>query len=177
MKIALDTGHGGLDPGASGGGMKEKKINFNVATELARLLKAKGHTVMLTRPNDETLDLLKRAKLINAFNPDIAISVHHNAGGGQGYDVIHNVAKSESYTLAIMIAREFELLKQTKHKVFSRTNSFGTDYYGIQRLTKAPLVITEFAFLDSADVKDIDTLAEQMAEADAIYKAIINWGA
>ena len=172
-KLAIDVGHGGVDSGAIGGGMQEEKVNLNVALELEKLLLTDGHyEVMMTRRDDTYLTLSKRSRLINAFNPEIVVSIHHNAGGGFGYDVIYNSNKTASFILATDISREFDLLGQTKHRVFSRINNFGTDYYSIQRLTKAPCVITEYAFMDTSDVKDIDTLTEQWHEARAIFRAI-----
>jgi N-acetylmuramoyl-L-alanine amidase len=173
IKIAIDVGHGGIDNGTHGGGMNEDKVNLNVALELEKLLLASGHyEVFMTRRDDNFLTLAQRSRKINAFVPNIVISIHHNAGGGVGYDLIYNCNKTASYILAIEISREFDLLGQTKHRIFSRVNSTGADYYSVQRLTKAPCVISEYAFMDSVDVKDIDTLTEQWHEARAIFKGI-----
>ena len=176
-KIAIDTGHGGTDSGATGGGMLEKKINYNVATKLKDLLLVAGFTVFMDRPNDETISLDVRSQLINKFNPDITVSIHHNAGGGYGYDLIYNVGKNEpaSKKLANLIAPEFKSLGQTEHKIYNKTQSDGRDYYSIQRNTLSPTLICEFAFLDTLDVKDVDTLTEQWAEAKAISKGLINY--
>ena len=173
IKIALDAGHGGIDNGTHGGGMQEEKVNLNVALELQKLLNESGHyEVFMTRVDDKFLSLSQRSAVINKFAPNIAIAIHHNAGGGHGYDLIYNVKKTTSYALALHIAQEYDAIGQTKHKIYFRTNIIGNDYYSIQRLTKAPCVITEFAFMDTDDVKDIDTSTEQKNEAMAIFKAI-----
>lgn len=172
MKIGLDFGHGGADPGAQGGGMLEKKINLNVGLKLDALLRDSGHIVTVTRKGDATLDLMDRARILNTAHTDINVSVHHNAGGGHGYDIIHNLNKPESKALGLLIADEFKKLGQTQHKIFSKVGKTGGDYYGMQRMTTAPCVIVEFAFLDTDDVKEVDTLSEQWAEATAIFKAI-----
>ena len=50
--ILVDPGHGGLDPGAVGHGVREKDINLAVSTLLAARLAAAGATVLLTRSGD-----------------------------------------------------------------------------------------------------------------------------
>ena len=52
MKICLDPGHGGKDPGAVNEGFKEKDIVLNIALKLAEILKVKGIEVFLTRDGD-----------------------------------------------------------------------------------------------------------------------------
>ena len=88
-KIVIDIGHGGKDPGANGAGMLEKKINWNVARKLNDLLVMDGYIVTMTRNCDEFVDLTPRTRIINRANPDIFVSIHHNAGGGHGFDVIY----------------------------------------------------------------------------------------
>lgn len=172
-KVAIDIGHGGIDGGTHGGGMKEKKVNWNEGMELNRLLIASGnYTTFVTRPNDEFITLNKRSALINAFNPEIAIAIHHNAGGGHGYDIIYNHDKPLSLKIAFLLKKEYDLSGQIKHGVFDRVNLRGQDYYGIQRNTKAPLIISEYAFMDTDDVKKIDTLDKQKAIAMMQFKAI-----
>lgn len=174
-KVSVDLGHGGTDPGTSGGGMLEKNVNLNVGMEYNRLLLADGHyDVLMTRTADTAISLEARAAKINTFNPVFAISIHENAttaGGAYGYQTIYNVNKPASLKLANLINTEFSALGQTKNNSFSKAQSDGRDWYGIQRLTNCPTVITEFAFMNSPDVLDIDTLTEQKAIAMALYKA------
>jgi len=81
IKIVLDPGHGGEDPGALGpGGLKEKDVVLAVAKELASLLeKEPGIKVYLTRDKDSFLTLDRRAEIANQIGGDIFISIHANA--------------------------------------------------------------------------------------------------
>lgn len=176
-KIVIDIGHGGKDPGAHGGGMQEKKINWNVAVKLKELLLADGYIVQTTRDGDYFVDLTPRADIINKAKPDIFVAIHHNAGGGDGFDVIYQTDpkySEASKKLAGLVALEFEKLGQNKHKVFTRPSSSNPkeDWYTILAKSNVPGIITEYAFLDSKDVQMVDTLTEQHAEASAIHKAI-----
>jgi len=175
-RIGIDFGHGGVDPGASGGGMLEKKINYNVGMELRRLLMTAGHEVVLSRTEDATLGLSARTKIFNTKKCDLVVSVHHNAGGGDGYDIIHQVDPKwtiKSKRLAGMVAFEFDKLNN-KHRVFTRSSTKNPkeDYHTIIALTECPAIITELAFLDTRDVMVVDTLNEQKLEAMAIFRAI-----
>ncbi|MBC7348281.1 MAG: N-acetylmuramoyl-L-alanine amidase, partial [Clostridia bacterium] len=56
MRVVLDAGHGGRDPGAVGrGGLQEKQVNLAVALALEKKLTRRGWTVVLTRASDVTL--------------------------------------------------------------------------------------------------------------------------
>ncbi len=80
MKIGIDPGHGGRDPGAVGGaGVKEKDITLAISLELNRLLKAKGLDIFMTRVDDSYLELVTRSALLNNTKCDLAISVHINS--------------------------------------------------------------------------------------------------
>jgi N-acetylmuramoyl-L-alanine amidase len=97
-RIAIDPGHGGFYPGTVGvKGLTEKEVNLAVALELRDLLRAAGAEVLLTRetdrdfltPADSSLrsDLLERSRLSNAFQPDLFVSIHHNADANGAHDV------------------------------------------------------------------------------------------
>jgi len=80
-KIVLDPGHGGKDPGAIGlDGSTEKDIVLRIAKKLAaKLRKELGIQVVLTRKDDQYLELIDRTYLANAEAADLFISLHMNA--------------------------------------------------------------------------------------------------
>jgi len=73
-------------------GYTEAAFNFNVAIRLARLLRAEGATVILTRTNNHGVGpcITRRAAIGNRAHADAAISIHADGGppGGSGFDVI-----------------------------------------------------------------------------------------
>ena len=76
--IALDPGHGGVDPGAIGGsGIYEKIITLAAARQLKKSLEATGrYKVILTRERDVSLELSERREIARAAEADIFVSLH-----------------------------------------------------------------------------------------------------
>jgi N-acetylmuramoyl-L-alanine amidase len=63
MLIIIDPGHGGQNPGAVHGGVKEKDINLLLARQVAAFLPE--YQVLLTRQEDVTTPLAQRVKVAN----------------------------------------------------------------------------------------------------------------
>ena len=77
--VVLDPGHGGTDPGAVGGGVREKDVTLDVATRVKALLEEGHLAVSMTRDGDTTLSLKDRVLLANAKRPDLFVSIHVNS--------------------------------------------------------------------------------------------------
>ncbi|NLK66822.1 MAG: N-acetylmuramoyl-L-alanine amidase [Campylobacteraceae bacterium] len=78
--IVLDPGHGGKDPGAVGGGLREKDIVLYIAKKLGDDLKGRGYKVLYTRSADKFINLKSRTAYANKQEADMFISIHVNAG-------------------------------------------------------------------------------------------------
>jgi N-acetylmuramoyl-L-alanine amidase len=175
-KVFIDPGHGGNDPGAVANGIIEKNINLTVALKLKELLICKGFDVKLSRDTDTYVSLTERCNMANDWNADIFVSIHHNAGGGDGYEVIHTIHTDMSLgdELAQIIGQAFGELGQNCRMIYSResTNYPNQDYYTVIQNTNMAAIITEYAFIDTMDVQVVDTIEELYDEAGAIYKGI-----
>ena len=79
--VAIDAGHGGVDPGAHGpSGTWEKNITLKVARELAKLVDAQpGMTAVLTRDGDYFIPLKRRYQIARQHNADLFVSIHADA--------------------------------------------------------------------------------------------------
>ena len=77
--VIIDPGHGGLDPGASRKGVKEKDVVLDISREMARLINAlPGFRAQLTRSGDYGLELWQRVDFARRKEGDVFISVHCN---------------------------------------------------------------------------------------------------
>lgn len=79
--VAVDAGHGGIDPGAHGrGGLLEKDVTLAIALKLARKIDAQpGMRAVLTRPDDTFVELRERTNRARRAQADLFVSVHANA--------------------------------------------------------------------------------------------------
>jgi N-acetylmuramoyl-L-alanine amidase len=80
LRVVLDAGHGGEDPGAVGY-VIEKHVTLDVVRRLAlRLRENLSAEVILTRGGDATVPLAERTAIANRANADVFLSIHANAG-------------------------------------------------------------------------------------------------
>ena len=77
--IVIDPGHGGTDPGAVNGSLKEKTAVLGVAKKLGEILKSRGYKVYFTRSTDVFINLRSRTKFANDKMADLFVSIHANA--------------------------------------------------------------------------------------------------
>jgi N-acetylmuramoyl-L-alanine amidase len=113
--VVIDAGHGGHDPGASGGdelgGLKEKTLTLALARALRdELVREGGVRVALTREDDRFLVLDERAEIARALGADLFLSIHADSAGDQagisGASVYTLSAKASSQAAERFAARE-----------------------------------------------------------------------
>lgn len=173
-KVFLGVGHGGTDPGAVANGFYEKDLNLSIALACNEVLARHGISTQMSRTKDENDGLSEEIKECNTFNPDLAVEIHNNAGGGDGCEIYHYSKGGTSKTLAQNILDEVVKIGQNSRGLKTKLNDSGKDYFGWIRNTIAPAVIVECAFLDNkTDIQIIDTEAERKTFGDAIAKGIL----
>lgn len=103
--IAIDAGHGGIDPGAIGSnGTKEKDVTLIIAKELAAIVtKEPGMRAVLIRDGDYFIKLRQRINLARKSKADLFISIHadafphdRNVQGSSVYMLSHKGTSSEA---------------------------------------------------------------------------------
>lgn len=78
--VVLDPGHGGIDPGATGGGVTEAELMLILAQEVRdALLRSGDFNVVLTRNGDEFVSLERRVQIAREAGADLFISFHADA--------------------------------------------------------------------------------------------------
>jgi len=84
VRVVIDPGHGGRDPGAPArfGGGHEKDVNLAAGLILHDLLEASGrYDAVMTRDTDVFIDLNDRPRIARDLEADLFISLHANATG------------------------------------------------------------------------------------------------
>ncbi|MBS0373400.1 MAG: N-acetylmuramoyl-L-alanine amidase [Proteobacteria bacterium] len=95
--VAVDAGHGGVDPGATGrDGTREKDVTLAIARALAQRINAEpGMRAILTRPGDVFVPLKERVERAREAQADLFVSVHADAIADR------SVAGSSVYVLSL----------------------------------------------------------------------------
>lgn len=164
-KVFFDAGHGGSDPGAVKY-VTESKVNIKVVEFAVEYLK-KHFVVDVYKDvsDDSTTTISKRA---NKWKADLFVSVHFNAGGGDGYE-------------ALVYGSGNELLGKCFEKYVKQVgqNSRGVKYrpdLGVLRLTNMPAILNEIAFVDNKkDIQDWDGKSELEKMGKALALATAEW--
>lgn len=173
-KIFIGVGHGGSDSGAVANGFKEKDVNLAIAKVVCSELERHKVEVKMSRIADISEDLNDKIRRCNAFNPDFALDIHNNAGGGDGAEAFHHYGGGKGKTLANNVLAEIVKIGQNSRGAKIKKNIWGKDYFAFIRDTNAPAIILECAFLDNKkDVAIIDTAEEQKNMGIAIAKGIL----
>ena len=178
-KVVIDAGHGGNDPGAISGNLKEKDLNLEAAQYMYKRLQELGIPSTIVRNTDETLERKERInRIMNAYgnSPDIImISNHINAGGGEGAEIVY--ALRSNPTLAEMALDNIGEAGQIERKVYQRRlpENPNQDYYFIIRDTgNLESLLVEYGFIDND--KDAYKLQNNLTDyVEGVVKAIADY--
>ena len=171
--------HGGADPGAVSGNLKEKDLNLQAAQYMYKRLEELGIPATIVRNTDETLDRKERInRILNAYgnNSDvILISNHINAGGGEGAEIVY--ALRNNPTLAQMALDNIGDAGQIERKVYQRRlpENPNKDYYFIIRDTgNLESLLVEYGFIYNAN--DAYKLQNNLTDyVEGVVKAIADY--
>lgn len=97
--VVIDPGHGGKDPGALRGNVKEKDIVLSVSKFLKDEL-SNDFNVIMTRNTDVFIKLSERPEIANKSKAKLFVSVHANASENtkaNGVEVFYFSKKSSPY--------------------------------------------------------------------------------
>lgn len=172
----MDPGHGGIDPGATFGRIKEKDIVLSVAAKLYDELDINCYDTMLSRVSDYKVLLLNRALAANDWGADIFVSIHCNADPDEdapgmreakGSEIWIYPGSKEGMRLALCISnrvpeffpgRRFRGIKEARFTVLKRT--------------RMPSVLVELAFIDTRKSHELGDFLVQQKIARCIASGI-----
>jgi N-acetylmuramoyl-L-alanine amidase len=168
MRIVIDAGHGGKDPGAVGNGLREKDLTLTLAKRIGKLLAARGAEVYYTRDSDVFVELSDRAMFANQLGADYFMSFHINAGGGTGFETFVQTGSSGATVANQNVIHRRVALLYAQEGLPDRGAKQAN--LAVLRETHMPAILLEYGFIDSA--KDAARLAdpawlERLAQATA----------
>ena len=184
LKVVVDAGHGGTDPGAvSSSGVREKDLTLMISQYMYEEFQRRGVPVTLIRNTDETISPTERVNRVLAAygdNPNVVvISNHINAAGSgiqgaEGAEVIY--ALRDNSNLASNILTALGNAGQKMRKFYQRRLPSDTskDYYFMHRNTgsKTHPVIVEYGFIDNPE--DLAKIQSNYKKyVDAVVDAVI----
>lgn len=187
VKIGIDPGHGGTDPGAVGPtGLQEKDVNLSTSVLLRDALVAQGATCYLTRTGDSTVSLTARTDYFNSIPVDRAESCHYNASGtaSANYTGVHIyddgtntcTASATSKDMATKAAARLDTalgigVVSCNCPTFMR--GVHGDNFHMVRETAMPAMLTEASFISNPTEEGLlKTDARKCTIAGAIAKGI-----
>lgn len=161
---AVDMGHCPKSTGANGY-LNELTEDRKIGAALIKELQARGHKVIDVTPADSASEWLTgRANRANAAGADFFVSIHLNAGGGTGTEVLtttNSGAKTEAARVSATLAKALGLRDR------GRKNR---DNVTVIKKTKMPAMLVEVCFVDTKQ----DAEAYWKLGAEGVALAIAN---
>jgi N-acetylmuramoyl-L-alanine amidase len=154
--IVIDPGHGGRDDGASGTFSKEKNINLAIALKTGNYLKEnlKNATVIYTRDDDSTVDLIERPRIANKYNADLFISIHSNWAKSK------SVAGAETFVMGHTKDQENLEVAMKENEVIMLEEDYSTKYAGFD--PKSPESYIMFTLMQNVFLEQSTDLAAKV---------------
>lgn len=172
LKVFLDAGHGGSDPGAIGNNLKEKDVNLSVTLKVGEILKRHNVEVVYSRTTDVFLELNERAKRANDSNADVFVSVHCNSFAdlkAQGLETFSSTNSQKGTALAKCIQDSL-----IADKLYTKNRGIKTANFAVLRLTNMVAALVELAFI--SNLEDSKILINKQDElALSVAKGILNF--
>lgn len=176
LRVVLDPGHGGMDPGCDHEGRIESEDNWKLALSVKAEMEKAGIEVIMTREDNDTKVFLKdRVEIANASGADYFISLHRNIGDGYGIETWMTAnagSATEKLTSNVHNALVNAGVQRDRGIKTGTETGEGSDYYVIGNTTM-PACLIEFGFINNAeDNRLYDEKLESYAKA--IATAVLN---
>jgi N-acetylmuramoyl-L-alanine amidase len=173
LRVMIDPGHGGHDPGAVGiGGLREKDIILPIGVRVAQILEQQGVQAVLTRSNDSFVSLEGRVQMARRANADLFISIHANAISMSRPDV--NGLETYYYATGLPLAQTIHNTILQKINVGNRGVRRARFY--VLRNSPMPAVLVETGFVTGReDAAKLSNPAYREQMADAIATGILQY--
>jgi N-acetylmuramoyl-L-alanine amidase len=168
--VVIDPGHGGHDPGAVSGDIREKDLVLSVGLRLGNKIKNSfpGVKVIYTRSKDVFIPLHERATIAIKNKADVFISIHAN------YVAETRVRGTETFTLGLHRSQENLEVAKKENAVILLEDDYSANYQGFDpRETESYIM---FENLQSEYQSQSIELASQIQNAFTKNIGLVNRG-
>lgn len=181
LKVVIDAGHGGTDPGAVAGGVNEKDLNLMIAQYMQDRFLQAGVDATLIRNSDETISPTERVRRILAAygdNPNVVVISNHNNSSSntsaEGTEIIYALRNTNE--LSKNILDELDKAGLPTRTAYQRRlpNNPSKDYYFIHRETGStqPIII-EYGYMTTP--QDLRRVQENYKKyVNAVVKGVLD---
>ena len=172
LKICIDPGHGGSDPGAVNGALHEADAALAIAKKVGALLEARGVQVKYTRTADNAVSLADRCKISDTLGADVFVSIHLNSAENK------NASGIETWRYSNVGARTKALAENVQTELIGATGAKNrgvktTSSLYVLKHTTASAVLVECGFIcNSSEAKKLFTAKYQNKIAVAIVNGV-----
>lgn len=172
VRLMIDPGHGGSDPGAVAGPITEKDTNLQISGKIASAAQRQGWNVAMTRDVDVFVPLAVRPNAAAQWGATAFVSVHSNSYGPnpQGNMTIYRSALGQVLGQEIMT----EIAALTPYEdIGNRSDVRGL---AVLRGATMPAVLVEVLSLSSQpELEALVNPEMQTLYAEAIVKGIADY--
>ncbi len=155
-KIVIDAGHGGKDSGAQSdkNRYEEKKLTLQTAQLVQKFLNEMGYDTYLTRDEDQYVSLDERARIANAINAHLFVSVHYNfshSSDAEGIEVFYYKDVKNPESLRLLESKKLgeSVLDRILKHTGAQSRGVKTANFAVIRETKMPAILIEGGFLSN----------------------------
>ena len=170
--IVIDAGHGGTDSGASIEGIAEKNLAEIISNKIQNMNENGDVKIHFTRTNDSFVDVNERTRIVNSYQPDLAISLHFNANKNieaNGFEIYISDKTSTS-------EKSKEIANQLAAAISKATplNNRGVKFAPLMILKKSecPTLVIELGFLSNE--KDRNYVNSEKGQTE-LARTILNF--
>ncbi|ARE39689.1 N-acetylmuramoyl-L-alanine amidase [Rhodovulum sp. P5] len=110
LRVILDPGHGGIDPGAERGGVREADLMLIYSRALSEALTRAGFDVVLTRDANHFVPLETRIDIARKAHGDVFLSLHADAlaEGHASGATVYTLAETASDAASALLAERHD---------------------------------------------------------------------
>ncbi|PTM59266.1 N-acetylmuramoyl-L-alanine amidase [Desmospora activa] len=179
IKVVVDPGHGGKDPGASGNGIIEKTWCLDIAKRVGKYLTQGWNCIVeYTRTGDSLIEVTERGRIAERKGAKAFLSFHNNAfsnTSANGFETFR-FSNGKSHDIALQNAVHASVMRFLRGYGITDRGKKAANLGVLRTSNNIPSILIEYLFLTNAREASLlkqesfkDGLARATAEGVASF--------